>query len=567
VQPVASAGRAADVTASSSNLFYLIRIYIQELIHYIYPPSWKTYFPFFSLVALGIALLAGVFIGFNKIFGFLNKIQEFPLFFVQVILERLVGLIFLICYSMIFMSSMINGLSSFYLSADLPLLFTLPLQKWKVLSIKFLENWITSCYLVLFFLAAFLVSHARSFQMAFPHYVTVVGVLLLFTLSPVALGTTMVTLLVRFFPVRRIHQMVTLMAVIFLGCLIIIVRMMQPEKLLNPASTDDFARLIQDLAFPSVPHLLIPSLNHLPSSWAASVVIYSSGSKVGYLALFALFSLAVLAITLRLFYSKAFVYSQESRSLRSRPRAAQRKTQQYGPVASLVRKDATIFARDVTQWSQLLLLVALIIVYLLNVKNLAIQLPMVRWVVSFINLGLAGFVLAALSVRFLFPSVSMEGRSFWIIRTLPVSFRKLLWCKYLIYFPPFLLFSQLLVYFSNKILQVPDFFLYLSMLNILAVAFALTGLAIGIGALMPSFKSDHPSRIAVGPGGVLYMLLSFLYLFLMLLIQLRPVWYYVIHAVEQRNDFFYFAGALLLTLAVAFFPMEWGARRLATREY
>src|ERR1700741_844178 len=109
------------------------------------------------------------------------------------------------------------------------------------------------------------------------------------------------------------------------------------------------------------------------------------------------------------------------------------------PSLAVIRKDLRLFLRDATQWSQLFLLAALVVVYLLNIKNLAIQLPMVRWIVSFINLGLAGFVLAALSVRFLFPSVSIEGRSFWIIRTIPVSFRSLLWCKYLIYFPPFLL--------------------------------------------------------------------------------------------------------------------------------
>jgi ABC-2 type transport system permease protein len=215
----------------------------------------------------------------------------------------------------------------------------------------------------------------------------------------------------------------------------------------------------------------------------------------------------------------------------------------------------------------LLLLGALVIVYLINIKNLAIQMPMVRWVVSFINLGLAGFVLAALSVRFLFPSVSSEGRCFWLIRTMPLSFRTLLWCKYLIYFVPFMLFTQMLVYFSNRILEVPKFFVHLSMANIFGVAIALTGLAIGIGALMPNFKTDHPSKIAVGPGGVLYMLLSFLYIGVMLMIQIRPVWYHVIQRSEQIFGIAYAAAAVLLTLIVAILPMELGARRLATREY
>lgn len=540
-------------------LFLILRTYSQKLSHYFHPFSWKNYVPFFSLAALGIALMVGEYIGFNRIFGYMSKLQDFPLFFLEVLLERFVALIFLICYSMIFMSSMINGLGSLYLSADLPFLFTLPIQRWKILTVKFIENWITSCYLVLFFLGTFLISHGSSFHSHWRHYLSVVLILVVFTISPVALGTSVVTLLIRFFPVRRIHQLVTLVAVVFLGSLIIVVRMMQPERLLHPANTDDFVRLMKDLA--------IPSFDHLPSSWAASAIVYGHGMEIVWLLLFAAFSVGILFVILHFLYQKAFVFSQESRSLRNKPVIRNRKNQHKGPIGSLVTKDARMFARDATQWSQLLLLAALIIVYLMNIKNLAIQLPMVRWVVSFINLGLAGFVLAALSVRFLFPSVSMEGRAFWIVRTLPLSFRTLLWCKYLIYFPPFLLFTQMLVYFSNKILQVPDYFLYLSMLNILAVAFALTGLAIGIGAIMPSFKSDHPSRIAVGPGGLLYMLLSFLYLSLMLMIQIRPVWYYVIHGSGRINSFVYFACAFLLTVLVAFIPMEWGARRLATKEY
>jgi ABC-2 type transport system permease protein len=537
----------------------LLRIYRQKTLHFFYPPAWGNYFPFLSLVFIGIALLFLEFRGFNKIFWYMNQLRDIPFFIVQALLEQFVALIFLISYSMIFMSSMINGLGTFYLSIDLPLLFTLPLSRWKILSIKFLENWMTSCYLVLLFLMVFLASYTNSFHFERSHYAVLIAVLLFLTLSPVALGTAAVTLLIRFFPVRRIHQMVTLLAVVFLGSLIIVIRMIQPEKLLNPADTDDFVRIMKDLT--------IPSLHHLPSSWAASVAVNGAGWKIIWLMLFAVFSLVILAVVLRALYQKAFIYSQESRSLRSQPLQRSAKFKQRGPVRSIVAKDARIFARDATQWSQLLLLVALIIVYLVNIKNLAIQLDMVRWVVSFINLGLAGFVLAALSVRFLFPSVSMEGRSFWIIRTIPISFRTLLWCKYLIYFPPFLLFTESLVYFSNRILQVSDFFLYLSLLNILAVSFALTGLAIGIGALMPSFKSDNPSRIAVGPGGVLYMLLSFLYLSLMLFIQIRPVWYHVTGSFDRLNNAFYFGSALLLTLFVALFPMEWGARRLATKEY
>jgi ABC-2 type transport system permease protein len=535
-------------------------LYRKTVYHYFLPPRWKTYIPFLALVSIGFGLLTLEYLGFRKVFHYMNSLEDFPLFFIQALLERFVGLVFLISYSMIFMSSMINGLSSFYLSQNLPFLYSLPVPRWRVLAVKYLETWSTSCYLVLLFLACFLFAYARSFHLGWSHYVNSVLLLILFTASPVALGVASLSVLIRFFPVRRIHQVVSLFAGVFLGALVIAVRMMKPERLLSPSNTDDFVRLIKDLT--------VPSLNHLPSSWAAHIVVYGAGPHILLLLATAAGSIALLAVVLRAIYDKAFIYSSESRSLKGKPRAMRRSPRKSrGAVASLIIKDLRLFMRDATQWSQLLLLAALVIVYLLNIKNLAIQLPMVRWVVSFINLGLAGFVLAALSVRFLFPSVSMEGRSFWIIRTIPISFRTLLWCKYVIYFPPFLLFAQVLVYFSNRILAVPAFFIVLSTLNILGVAFALTGLAIGIGALMPDFRTDHPSQIAVGPGGVLYMLLSFVYLGAMLMIQLRPVWFYVINSSDRIHGALYAVGAVVLTLSVGLIPMELGARRLAKQEH
>lgn len=114
---------------------------------------------------------------------------------------------------------------------------------------------------------------------------------------------------------------------------------------------------------------------------------------------------------------------------------------------------------------------------------------------------------------------------------------------------------------------MPDFFLYLSMANIFAVSFALTGFGIGIGALIPNFKSDNPSQIAVGPGGVLYMFLSFVYLSLMFGIQVRPVWYHIMNRTSEIRTELYILAAILLTLVVGLLPLELGARRLAKREY
>ncbi|HJZ13342.1 MAG TPA: hypothetical protein VJ521_14395, partial [Acidobacteriota bacterium] len=310
----------------------LIDVYRHVIRHYFVPPRLKTYLPFFSLLLLGIFLLVLEFLGFRRVFRYMAGLQEFPMFFVQVLLERLIGLIFLISYSMIFMSSMINGLSALYLSANLPFLYSLPIPKWKVLTVKFVENWFLSCYLILLFLICFLFSHAYSFRLPWIHYAASIVLLALFTLSPVAFGSAVVTLLIRFFPVRRIHQLVTLIAGIFLAALMIAVRMMKPELLLNPTDTDDFVRLVQDLT--------VPSLSHLPSSWASHAIVYGGSATLLKLSVFGLFSVALLAVVLRFFYDKAFVYSQESRSIRKAAALPRR------PVVKIRNKVAAMMIKD-----------------------------------------------------------------------------------------------------------------------------------------------------------------------------------------------------------------------------
>ena len=87
-----------------------------------------------------------------------------------------------------------------------------------------------------------------------------------------------------------------------------------------------------------------------------------------------------------------------------------------------------MFLRDVSQWSQLLLLLALVLVYLYNFRVLDLDRNpymsgMIKNVYAFVNLAMAGLVMSTVCARFVFPAVSAEGAAFWIIRTAPISLR------------------------------------------------------------------------------------------------------------------------------------------------
>ena len=76
---------------------------------------------------------------------------------------------------------------------------------------------------------------------------------------------------------------------------------------------------------------------------------------------------------------------------------------------------------------------------------------------AFLNLGLAGFVMATVAARFVFPAVSSEGAAFWIIRTAPITYRDFLWSKFWSGLVPLLLMSLTLTVVANEFLAVAPF--------------------------------------------------------------------------------------------------------------
>src|SRR5690606_14487739 len=98
----------------------------------------------------------------------------------------------------------------------------------------------------------------------------------------------------------------------------------------------------------------------------------------------------------------------------------------------VVAKEVRTFFRDTTQWSQLILLGVLVVVYVYNIGALPLYTGervsfLLVNVVSFLNLGLAGFVVAAIAARFVFPAMSMEGRTLWLLRSSPMDAPMLFW--------------------------------------------------------------------------------------------------------------------------------------------
>jgi len=183
------------------------------------------------------------------------------------------------------------------------------------------------------------------------------------------------------------------------------------------------------------------------------------------------------------------------------------------PVRAFWAKEIKTFLRDQTQWSQLLLISALVVIYIYNFKVLPLEKSPIKTIylqniLAFLNMGLALFVLTALTARFAFPAVSIESQAFWIVRTAPVSLKQFLWIKFTLYFIPLLFLTEVLIVSTNILLHVTDFMMILSVLTVFLMVPGIVSLGIGMGAVYPDFNAENPAKSVTSFGGILFMIIS-----------------------------------------------------------
>jgi ABC-2 type transport system permease protein len=202
-------------------------------------------------------------------------------------------------------------------------------------------------------------------------------------------------------------------------------------------------------------------------------------------------------------------------------------------------KEMRVFFRDTTQWSQLILLAVLVVVYVFNIKFLPLTGEGITFfivnLVPFLNLALAGFVLASVAARFIFPGVSLEGRTWWLLRASPLPVRELLWSKFWVGTVPLLVLALAIVGVTNSLLHVSVFMFSVSVFTITLMTFALAGLALGFGTMFPRFETENAAQIPTSFGGLLYMMSAVGVIGAVIVLEARPVYSYV-SAISFRSD-------------------------------
>ncbi|MBI3769293.1 MAG: hypothetical protein HY271_12505 [Deltaproteobacteria bacterium] len=452
----------------------------------------------------------GSFVFFERTVSYFQTITALG----PVLTQRLLVMLFVSFFAVLVISNVVTALTTFYLAADVRLLLAAPIPPRRIHQARFVETLVASSWMVLLFgLPAFL-AYGVVYRAGVLFYVGTIATLLPFLVIPAAIGVLVTTALVLAFPARRARDVLVVATVALAAVGYLALRLLRPERLASPSEFAGFAAFLAAFEAPASPYL--------PSTWAAEVLTALLGARPGaplfYLALLvttaAVLYLASAAVVERLMLS-AWSRAQEGRThARRAPLLGRLLPRLTAPLPRVPRllliKDVMVFFRDASQWSQLLLLGALVVVYVYNFSVLPIDdgTPLaatLRDVVAFCNLGLAAFVTASVAVRFVYPSISLEGRVWWVLRSTPVPLGTLWWSKFLVAFLPLAILGETLIVVTNRFLGVDPGLTAVFMATLLFVIAAIVSLGLAFGAAYPRFDTANAAQIATGFGGVIYM--------------------------------------------------------------
>ena len=523
---------------------------------------------------VGIMFWAMIFGVLYRLLTYFRGVEEIG----QLLAGKLLGLILLGFTSLLLLSNVITALSSFFLAKDLDMLVSAPVDWLRLYGAKLLETVIASSWMVLLVSVPMFSAYGLVYDGGYGFPLLVIAMMLPLFIIPAVVGSAVTLTLVNIFPARRTRDILSVIAVLTAGGIVLLFRLIRPERLARP---EGFRSLIDFIAV-----LRTPTSPLLPSEWVQKATMGFLNGEPDWLSLYLLWSTAAAVFVLgallhRWLYLDGFSKAQESAQKFVKGGGVMTKIgdlvlSPFGTLKrELVLKELRLFFRDTTQWSQLILLAVLVVVYVFNIKYLPLKGEGITFflvnVVPFLNLVLAGFVLASIAARFIFPGVSLEGRTLWLLRSSPMQVRDLLWAKFWVGTTPLLVLALAIVGVTDYMLEVSDFMFFVSVASITLLTFALSGLAIGFGTMFPQFETENAAQIPTSFGGLLYMMASVVVIGGVVILEARPVYGYLSAkafgtAADPTEMVLGFGAAALLCVAATIIPIRIALTRLEAVE-
>ena len=559
-------------THNSVSLWTLITPSLYEIKNTLKKAAQGWQLPFFLLLA--IACLLGCYKAGSFLFSQIARVD----FIAELLMQKTIGFILNFFKWVLLFSTLIATFASHYLAKDLPRLIHAPIGIRRLFYARSIQAWGQTSWMILLFALPTLMSCGVLLQAHWLFYLTLPLCLLILTLYTASMACGLAIILARIFPAKRVQELLVVLLVVVFIYFYIQLHASRPDRFFKEDGFKDVIEMIDQLkSFGES-----KSLAGLCADLIFAGVHANWGmwfEKLTILIVGLLLSIGLIGQIAHLWYLPGYWLAQEGIGGTQVKEGKVRKTSYASTISQAIkRRESLIFWRTPSQWTQLLLVGSLVIVYFFNFKyfNLLHHSGFFsNLTLVFTHMGLCGMIFIMLASRFLFPSISTEGKALWVLQSAPISSHEILRSKISWALTPMLSLALMMSVLSAWLTDLAWAWVAVSLWSSCMIAWAITALGVSIGATQPRFDLTNPAMVASSLGGIAFMMLAGLYLFLFMGLCYYPalLWssiqagHFTWHNVSLGNTWFSLSMCSLMVMHglqwfVCRYVVSWAGKKL-----
>jgi ABC-2 type transport system permease protein len=466
------------------------------------------------------------------------------------LLHRFIAMALFVFLITVSVGNIIVAYTTLYRSAEVSYLFTKPVGFTAVFVIKFLDNFFYSSATLFFIGIAVIAGYGSIFHMSAAFYFVVIFLIFLplMLIAASIAGIILLGLMKLSSVVGPLTVVVSLVSA-YLVSIFIYFKFTNPASLVHkvmqfyPQTDQYFAQFDPKIS------------KYLPSHWVGEFLywtnkgnILESSSYLLQLLITTILLFVFLVIIAKKYYRKSWLLSLEmkffeNRQINDKKILFQRKSIFESQIEVIFKKEVLQFFRDPVQFFHFCVMIIFMAIFTLSIIHIKLGKvsPFMYSTFYTVVYMFTAFLLASLAVRFVYPAISIEARSYWKIKSAPISLRKFFNIKYLIYLIPAIVLGTVLVLFSNWEHRQAYILMVYVTINVVFLSVTLITLNIATGCLFSNFNEHNPVKVASTQGASLTFLLSLVYLVFTSLLMFKVFDFYFFY----KNLNVYLVGNLL----------------------
>jgi ABC-2 type transport system permease protein len=456
--------------------------------------------------------------------------------------HQFISMLLFIFFITVNLGNIIVSYATLYRSSEVGYLMTKPVSYTTIFILKFLDNFLYSSTTL--FLVAFMVLCGYGSYFGYPWYFypsVLVGVLVPFMFLSASIAVLILMAIMKLASRIGFRKVMGMLFAVYFGFVFLYFNSFNPIRLVEQVNMN-YPRLDTYLSS------LEPGfLQYLPNHWVSQFLYNLANQHVGaglaYVGLLLCLTTAVFLVSVlvaRRFYYRSWLVSLQVQAASSVPYSSNfkrwfdfRSNSMLPPqIEALLKKEYFQFIREPSQWIHFLVMFVLTFIFVFAVGNLNLRLRVteIQLLTYLVLFGFGGFLTSSITLRFVFPMVSLEGQSFWLALSSPIDRRKL----YLVKFIPAIVVVIVMALIVTIATNIPfvrlsasrPLLLYSGIFTTFWMSVTMVSMNLGLGGFFANFAEKNPIRLASSQGATLTFLGTLLYLIAIVALLILPLNYY-----------------------------------------